>query len=153
MGASAAIGLTLVGGVIGAAGHLQAGEMNQQLSEYNARVADLQADDALARGRDLEGRLRLKGKQLIGTQRVRLAAQGIDVTRGSALDVQADTAAELERDIITVRNNAAREAWGYRVQVVDSRFRGEVAQTEAKYGALESLVTGGSRAAQFQATR
>jgi hypothetical protein len=96
--------------------------------DYNAGVADLQAQDALDRGVDDEGRFRSSIRGLIGTQRATLAANGVVVGVGSAADVQADAAYLGERDAQQIKANAQREAWGFTVQADDLRKGGEVAR-------------------------
>ncbi len=147
MGASAAVGLTLAGGGLQAYGQYQSGRANERLMDYNARLAEQQAEDALARGREAEGLQRLKTRVTIGSQRARMAASGVDISaEGSAIDLVADTARLGELDALTIRNNAAREAWGYRTQATDYRMRGDIARTEGTYGAIGTLLTTGSRA-------
>jgi len=148
MGASAAIGLMVAGGVTSASGQYASGKANQELANYNARIADVQAEDALARGRESESIQRKRTKALIGTQRARFGAQNIEINDGSALDVQADTAYLGELDALTIRNNAAREAWGYKVQAEDYRARGRIARMEGTYGAAGTLLGGFAKAAQ-----
>lgn len=109
-----------------------AGKYEQKVFETNAEVADMQAQDAIARGREAEMRQRRAGHRLIGSQRAALAAQGIEVDSGSALDVQKDTAGLSELDALTIRNNAAREAWGFTVQAMDLRNQGRLARMGAK---------------------
>lgn len=147
MGASAAIGMTVAGGGITAYGQYQSGVANERLMKQNARIADWQADDALDRGRQAEGRHRIDVRRTIGAQRARLAASGVEINDGSALDVQADTARLGELDALTIRNNAAREAWGYRVQATDLRARGEIAKMEGTYAAVGTLLSTGGKAA------
>jgi len=105
-------------------------ESAARLSEFNAAVAELQAADAIARGAQEEARFRDGIDGLIGSQRAAIAANNIDVGFGSALDVQADAAYQGELDALTIRNNAAREAWGYAVQAQDSRLRAQIARRE-----------------------
>src|SRR3989304_3955374 len=50
--------------------------------------------------------------------------------RGAAADVQADAAFQGELDALTIRTNAAREAWGYQVQAEDLRTRATIAREE-----------------------
>lgn len=87
----------------------------------NAVIADRQAADALARGRESEMRARSDTHQLRGSQRAAMAAQGIDVGEGSALDIQSETTALGELDATAIRNNAAREAFGFKAQALDFR--------------------------------
>lgn len=108
------------------------GAYEQGVYNVDAQLADQQAADAIARGKEAETRQRQATRGLIGAQRATLAAQGIDVSTGSALDVQADTAALGELDALTIRNNAAREAFGYRVQAMDYRNQGAMAALAGK---------------------
>jgi len=98
------------------------------LADYNAAVSTLQAEDALARGADEESRFRSGIRGLIGSQRAGFAAGNIDVASGSALDVQADTATLGELDAVQIRTNAAREAWGFKVQATDLNKRADIAR-------------------------
>jgi hypothetical protein len=112
--------------------------------EYNAKVADLQAQDAIARGNEEENRYRTQVRGLVGSQRVAGAASNVDVGFGSALDVQVDTARQGELDALTIRNNAAREAWGYSVQAEDTRMRAQI----VRKGGKNAIAAAGSRANQ-----
>jgi hypothetical protein len=136
----------------------QVAEANAQQSEFNAHVADLQAADATTRGAEEESRFRTSVRGLIGSQRAGFAGQGVDVGSGSALDVQADAAYLGELDALTIRSNAAREAWGYQVQSENyrqdaavQRKGGEIAaraganaNSAAKIGAAGSVLGAGS---------
>jgi hypothetical protein len=134
MGANAVMLLTGAQALTTAVGqHQQAGAVlsqgryHQRLAEWNANLAERQAADAVARGAKAEQRHRQGVKGLVGAQRAALAAQGIEINDGSALDVQADTVQLGELDALTLRNNAAREAWGYKAQASDERQRGIMA--------------------------
>jgi hypothetical protein len=105
-----------------------AAESQADLADYNAQVATVQADDAVARGGEEESRFRAGTRGLIGTERAGQAAGNVDVGYGSALDVQADTAYLGELDALTIRTNAAREAWGYKVQAEDLHARARIAR-------------------------
>jgi hypothetical protein len=141
----------------------KAGELEQQaanaqadLSDWNAKVADLQAEDAIQRGAEEEARLRRGVRQLVGAQRAGFAADGVDVGFGSALDVQADTAEQGELDALTIRTNAAREAWGFKVEAQDLRYQagimrrtgvaaaasGRARQTQQRLGGASTVLGG-----------
>lgn len=141
---AAAAGLNLAGMFMGAYGQHKAGKVNQQLSEYNAGVAEYQAADAIKRGQVEATRRRTLTRGVIGSQRVSLARQGVDVNDGSALDVQADAAYLGELDAQTIQNNAAREAWGFKVQAYDMRLRGDGQRRQGDMGAINTLLTGSS---------
>jgi hypothetical protein len=108
----------------------RAAEAQAQLAEFNASVADLQAKDAVLRGQDEENRFRAGVDQLISEQRVGFAASNVDVGYGSAVDTQADAAFLGELDALTIRTNAGREAWGYRVEAQDLRERARIGREE-----------------------
>jgi len=94
----------------------EAAESVASLSDYNAGVAQVQAQDAIERGAEAESRFRTQIRGVIGTQRANQAAGNIDVNYGSAVDVQADAAFLGEMDALQIRTNAARESWGYKVE-------------------------------------
>ena len=108
----------------------RAADSQAELFDFNAQVADLQAKDAIERGAEAESRFRSQIRGTIGAQRAGIAAGNVDVSYGSAVDVQADAAFLGELDALTIRTNAAREAWGYQVQAYDLRKRGEIARKE-----------------------
>lgn len=108
----------------------RAAESQAALLDYNANVADIQAQDAVARGAQEEGVLRQRIRSTIGQQRTTFAAAGVDVGYGSTVDVQADTEMLGELDAMTARQNAAREAWGFKVQAIDLRRKAEITRRE-----------------------
>ena len=129
-----------------ASANRQAGKAQSALANYNASVADMQSADAIERGNIEANKQRVNTRRMIGSQRAAMAAQGIDINDAdsSAVDVQADTAYLGELDALTIKANAAREAWGYRVQAQDYRTRGAIAEAEGKNKAIGTLLTTGS---------
>lgn len=132
-----------------AMGSMRAGKAQQKMAQYNAQIAEYQAMDALARGRQAEQRLRTDVKGVIGSQRAAFAASGVDINDidSTAVNVQADTAALGEMDALAIRLNAAREAWGYTSQAQDSLYRGKLARMEGSNRAVGTILTTGSQLA------
>lgn len=97
---------------------------NAAIAAQNAAVQERAAQDALARGRIDEQQHRLKVSQMKGAQRSALAASGVQVDSGSALDVLADTAMFGEMDALTIRSNAEREAYSARIGAHNARAQG-----------------------------
>lgn len=122
------------------------GEYQKQQYSFNEKVANLQAADALKRGDKSASDHKKSTKKLIGAQRAALAAQGIEVDSGSALEIQQDTAALGAADAVQIKNNAWREAWGYRVQASDLGSRGSFAEIASKNEARQTILTGGMKA-------
>lgn len=127
-----AVGSWRAGNAARRAGEAQrrAAESQAELADFNAEIAELQAADAIARGQEEEQRFRTSIRTAIGAQIAGFAAQNIDVGFGSAVDVQADAAYLGELDAMAIRNNATREAWGFRVEAEDLRRRAEITRRE-----------------------
>src|SRR2546425_2565231 len=68
----------------------QGSETNAKIDDFNARMSEAKAKDALYRSAEEEKKFRLGLRGAIGAQRASFAAQGIDVNLGSSLDVQTD---------------------------------------------------------------
>lgn len=146
MGMTAAIAMMAGGTAVTAYGQYQAGKANQKIANYNAEVAELQAEQALKRGREDESRLRMQTRQTIGAQRAALAAMGIDLDDGTAAQIQDDTTYFGELDALTIRNNAALEAWGYRTQATDYRMQGSLAASQGRSQMLGTILSAGGQA-------
>jgi hypothetical protein len=129
----------------------QAADSQASIADFNASVADQQSADAIARGQQEEDRFRMQVRGLIGSQRAGFAASNVDVSYGSPVDVQADSAFLGELDALTIRTNARREAWGYQVQATDLRNRAKIARQTGFYSeqagnalATSSAISGAS---------
>ncbi len=125
--------------VIGAAGAKQEAEASAAASEYNAKVTDMnvrlserRARDALDRGKLEEQKKRQETAQITGQQRAAMAANGVDLTFGSPLDLLVDTATLGEIDALTIRRNAANEAYDFDVAAANGRAEASLARANAK---------------------
>lgn len=134
---------SLVGSYAQASAQRAQGDYQKKMFEMNARFANLNAEDAIKRGDKEASLVKNRARQMIGAQRSSMAAQGIAVDSGSAMDVQLDTASAGVQDAMTVRNNAWREAWGYRVQAQDLMHQGAMAKIAGRSAASQTLLTGG----------
>jgi hypothetical protein len=131
------LGMQAYGMVRGARAEKKAGDAAQraansqaELFDFNASVAEQQAADAVERGHDEEGRFRSSVRAMIASQRTGFAGQGVEVDVGSAREVQEDAAYLGELDAMQIRQNAAREAWGFKTEAIDLRMRGDIARKE-----------------------
>ncbi len=118
----------------------RAAESQAELAEFNASVAELQVVDAEQRGRLEEERIRQTVKSVISSQRAGYAAGNIDVGYGSPVDVAGDTALVGELDALTVRTNARRQAWGFRVEATDLRTRAAITRQEGANAAAAGVL-------------
>lgn len=125
------------------------GDYQARMAEANANLANIKALDADQRGNLAANRLDMQTTRMIGTQRAGLAAQGVDVDYGSAAAVQKDTATLGALDALTIRNNAWREAWGYKTQALNDSYSGKFAKMAADSDADNTLLTGGMKMASY----
>ena len=115
--------VAVVGGILqatSAAGEADAiedqSEFEQNRLAFNRKLANINAEDAIDRGEEQVGDFKQEAARLKGSQRAALAAQGIDVDSGSAAGIQYETEKQIDTDISRIRNNAWREAWGFKVE-------------------------------------
>lgn len=87
-----------------------------KVSQNNAQIAEWQAQQALTAGAQQEQVSRVRTAGLEGAQRAAMAANGIDLGEGNATDILATTKFMGEREALTIRDNAARQAWANRIQ-------------------------------------
>ena len=125
----------------------QAAEANYQaqVAENNRITAEQLATDAEQRGEIAVRRHRQQVEQVKGRQVAALTASGFDVTSGSPLDILGDTAALGAQDELTIRDNAAREAWQHRVQASNLQAQANLLRFQAdstSSGAAGTLLTG-----------
>lgn len=147
MGASAGIALLVTGGAMKYGAEKSAGRAQEALGNYNANISEMQSKDAIARGEESVAVHKMQTRKLIGSERAAFAASGVDISDpdSTAANVQRDTQALSELDQLTIRANAAREAWGFRTQASNQRYRGKIAKDTADQRAIGDLIsTGGS---------
>ena len=159
--AAAAIGASIIGTGVSAYGQMQqgkaaAGQANYQaaVDRNNKIIADRQAEDAIKRGQNEEEEQRRKVAQVKGSQRTAFAARGIDLGSDVVIDTLSDTAMLGELDALTIRNNAAREAYGYRVQGMNyeasaqnNALAAKNAKSAGKTAMFSTLLSGASSVA------
>lgn len=139
MGAALPI-IAVAGSAIGAIGQIQQGNEDHRTAMLNAAFSDLAAGDARVRGAVEAGRYRGMATRMIAQQRVAAGVSGVEGK--SVEDIMTDTALMGERDAETVANNAAREAWGYKVQAADLRRGGDAAASRGALSAGGTLLGG-----------
>lgn len=142
----------------------QANEFNARMAEQNAATAAQNADiakqqssGAIREGEIEEKQHRLRVAQLKGEQRTSFAGGGVVVDRGSAMDTLQDTTKWGELDALTIRTNAAKEAWGYDVEARNYKTQQNALTSQASMYRSQkrspllpvatTLLTGGNRLA------
>lgn len=132
------LGTSLLGGVTGAVGAYTQGKAAAASAKYNAAVASdnaLQAKSnsvlAAQSGEAQAGIQEQKTRANVGSILANQGASNIDVNSGSNVDVRSSASELGELNALTVKSNAAREAYGYQVQGVGFQNQGALDKAEA----------------------
>lgn len=126
---------SVAGGVANTMGSVTNAMNTRRTANMNAGLADQQAADALSRGQTAQFSSELRTAQLKGTQTATLAAHGVALDQGSALDVLTSTDVMGAADAATIHDNAAKESWGYKAQAANYRSQAANANPWAAGGA------------------
>lgn len=139
------LGLSAAGAATSVIGAYQQAKVAGDVAARNAKIADLQAEDALRRGENEAAELRRRVAATKSAQRVSLAAKGLDLTYGTAADLQDQTDFFGESDVATVRTNARKEAWSRRSQ--SANFQTEALSQRPWLSAGSTLLAGAGQVA------
>ena len=118
------MGITaVVGAVVGTTTSIVSANNTKKVNEYqarvaqdNAKIAEENAKNERQSGLEEARRQRIKTIQTIGAQQTAMAANGIDIASGSALDTVSDTAQTGELDALMLQYNSERQAFNYEMQ-------------------------------------
>ena len=124
------------------------GRIESDALKLNAMRAEVEAQDALRRGETEASKHLGATGRLIGSQRAAMAAQGVNIDSGSASMVTQDTAALGALDALTIRNNAYREAYGFKSQALGYAGQAKLTRMGARSAGYSTLLTGGLSAAR-----
>ena len=137
----ASLGMQAAGAAMGTVGSYYSAQntksnlqMQANLADTNAQIAELGAQSALAQGAKEEQRSRLQTTALKKSQRVAMAANGVDLGQGSAAEILTSTDLMGDIDANTIKANAVRNAWGYRTQATN--YQNQALMNRASAGAI-----------------
>ena len=120
----------------------------------NAALLEDQAKDIERRGFLAESEARKRVSAIQGAQRAMFAGAGVDVLSGSAMQVFQETEMLGDQDALTVRYNAAMEAYGSRHQAMNllaQRRLVRSGRSPAWLSGATALLSGGSQTAAMGA--
>lgn len=137
--AVAATAMTAIGQVRQGQAAKAAADYNAQVANNNAAVAEQQAQSqAMVQGR--------RASMQNGALLANMAANGVDATEGSPLDILSQSAANAEMDRQNIVYNGRVKAQSLRNQAQLDTFQGETAQTNGWMSAASTVLSGGSKA-------
>lgn len=128
-------------------GQAQQAQADQQAADLrqNALYLNNAARDAERRGAIESDWQRINTQSAIGSQRVAQAGNGGVIDQDSYGIMTQDTAQLGELDALTISNNAAREAYGYKVQASGMVRNAASLQSQAKSGMMTSILGGAAQ--------
>lgn len=129
----------------------ESGKANQAIAEQNKKIADFNAQDAMNRGNAEAEEKRMKTRLLLGQQRAAIAANNVELSTGTSLDVLGDTALFGAIDEQRIRDNARRQAWGYSVEGQNYRWQGQLERWRGQTGARTTYLNAASNIAGMYA--
>lgn len=142
-----------VGQVASASAQASAAKYNAAVQRQNAELAEKQSQNVLEAGMREEQKQKAITQKLMGKQIAAQAANGVDVSFGSPLDVVVDTAKQGAQDALTIRTNAYRNYDDVRNQAVSYRNQANLYDMEADnsttsgmLNAFSTVLTGGTKA-------
>lgn len=130
------------GSIFQANADYQQGKAEAKLYGLNQRVDLWQAKDALLRGTIQASAIRDQVAGILGGQRAGFAGMNVALDSGAPLDISADTERIAALDQITALNNAARQAFGFRVEANNAQYQGALAKWSGKQKAIGDLLSG-----------
>lgn len=143
--------LIMASTALSAGGALYGGIAANQAGKYQAKVLNMQAEvaernrgNALIAGSEKESRLKMAIARTIGSQRAAMAANGVDVDVGSAVDIADSTRLEGEADLATLHYQALQEAYAYSQEAWSNRANAKMAKAEGKQALFKGILGAGA---------
>jgi hypothetical protein len=113
---------------------------NAKLSLQNANIAKQNAGYTGAEGEINAAAKGEQTRQQVGHELAAQGASGLDVNKGSAVDVRASQAMVGTQDAATIRSNAARQAYGYNTQAAQDIGQANIYKAEGKNAKIAGFV-------------
>lgn len=138
--------LSVVAGLAGTAvstvGAIQAGNAQNDVAQYNAKIADNNATAERERAAYDAGLIKDERRRVIGSQRAAMAANGLEISTGSPVAVLGDTTGQSEMDVLARLYGGESAATAYGNDATRMRIEGKAAKQAGTIGAGTTLLTG-----------
>lgn len=139
----------MIGAVIGAVGSIVQGmaaasqaKYQAAVAENNAIISEQNAVYELQAGQVEEQSKLMEVNQILGEAETGYAASGVDPTSGSPIRVLRSTSAIGGLDALTIRDNAARRAYGYRAEGVNFKAQAGLYRMQAQSSMIGGILGG-----------
>lgn len=133
----AGVAMQAIGSYYSAQAQKEELDFQARMAEINARLAEGQAQNALLAGQREEQKARLETANIKSRQRAGMAANGVDLSVGSAQNVLTSTDLVGEVDANQIQANAIASAWGYRTNAVN--LTNQAGRSRSAAGAISPM--------------
>ena len=137
--------LTAGSAIAGAASQFTAAGAIDASSDFNRKLAGVQASDAVTRGDMAANAEQAKARQTAGYAHAAAGASGVDSSTGSVAENIAGIGRSGAIDAATIRANAAREAWGLTTQATIDAAGMSSRAGAMRTGAYTTLLNGAGK--------
>ncbi len=155
--------LGLAGGAVNAYGQMQSSRAQSQADQFNAEVAQQNAAIATQKqqwageeGDQAAGISQMKTAAKVGATQANQGASGVEVGTGSNAGVISSEREIGMLDALTIRSNAARQAYGYATEAYSDKaqsaldtYAAKNAITAGKIGAVSTLLGSAAKSTQY----
>ena len=117
----------------------QQGEMNRAIGEMNAKYAEMDAWEAEKYGYTQSARYQSVVDATIGDQRAIMAASDVDVSYGTAKEVQEESKLTGILNQLDIQQSARKKALGIKVEAANMRLAGNLGQSQANMNANATM--------------
>jgi hypothetical protein len=118
------------------------GRFQRDVGEFNARQAENEAEATRAAATETENIQRQRTQELLSKQRAQLGAAGVELTSGSALQLQEDTLTLGEADALRIRSQGEQAFEALTLESSLTRTQGAFAKAAGDKAAVGSLLSG-----------
>lgn len=140
----AAIGAQALGSIAQGKQQAASDKYNAQVAENNAKIATQNATLAGQEGAANAAIEQQKTRATVGAIKSAQAANNVDVNTRSAVDVRSSAAELGELNAITIRSNAAKQAYGFQTQAASDTAQAQLDREQAKYAKEAGYVKAGT---------
>lgn len=137
-------GLSVLGSIKQGQAAKSSAKYNSQIQQQNAKIAQQKAQMAGEEGAAKAAAEGLKTRAQVGAIKAAQAANGVDINSKSAVDVRSSAAELGQLNAITIRSNAAKEAYGYQTDSASYKGQAELDKQQGKYAAQAGYIDAGT---------
>jgi len=126
----------------------KASKVNREIAEMNAQFAELDAYDAKLEGETQKAKYQSIVDKTLSEQQAALTSAGVDVTFGSAAEIQKETRFISELNMMEIDKRAEEQALGYRQEARGIRLQSFLGGIQASNRASSIMRQGLTSAAK-----